>query len=89
MQIFDVLVSDYVCTVFGHSGSSFLFSFTLNCRHHITASADSCVYIWRLPLPLVLRNALSGVDAWSLPANKLNRSDSNQVYVSARPLIQS
>ena len=40
VQIFDLLLGDYVCTLFGHSEVVLSLFFTPDCRHLVTASAD-------------------------------------------------
>ncbi|AWO99523.1 putative WD repeat-containing protein 62-like [Scophthalmus maximus] len=49
----NITVSDYesgecVATLFGHSEIVTCMRFTQDCRHLITVSGDSCVFVWRL-----------------------------------------
>ncbi|XP_072558369.1 mitogen-activated protein kinase-binding protein 1-like isoform X2 [Paramormyrops kingsleyae] len=46
--IFDYSSGDCVVTLFGHSDSVTGIQFSHDCRHLITVSGDSCVFVWRL-----------------------------------------
>ncbi|XP_043975797.1 WD repeat-containing protein 62 isoform X6 [Gambusia affinis] len=46
--IFDTETGDCVATLFGHSELVSCMRFSQDCRHLISASGDSCVFVWRL-----------------------------------------
>ncbi|MGH0155587.1 UNVERIFIED_CONTAM: hypothetical protein FKN15_073210 [Acipenser sinensis] len=48
ISIFDFYTGDCVATVFGHSEIVTAMRFSNDCKHLITVSGDSCVFIWRL-----------------------------------------
>ncbi|XP_041092293.1 WD repeat-containing protein 62-like isoform X2 [Polyodon spathula] len=48
ISIFDFYTGECVATVFGHSEIVTAMRFSNDCRHLITVSGDSCVFIWRL-----------------------------------------
>ncbi|XP_028276033.1 WD repeat-containing protein 62 isoform X2 [Parambassis ranga] len=48
ISIFDYESGECVATLFGHSEIVTCMRFSQDCRHLITVSGDSCVFIWRL-----------------------------------------
>ncbi|XP_024910783.1 WD repeat-containing protein 62 isoform X2 [Cynoglossus semilaevis] len=48
ISIFDYESGDCVATLFGHSEFVTCMRFSQDCRHLITVSGDSCVFVWRL-----------------------------------------
>lgn len=46
--VFDYESGECVATLFGHSEIVTGMKFSQNCRHLITVSGDSCVFVWRL-----------------------------------------
>ncbi|XP_029026179.1 WD repeat-containing protein 62-like isoform X2 [Betta splendens] len=48
ITIFDYHTGECVATLFGHSEIVTSMRFSQDCRHLITVSADSCVFMWRL-----------------------------------------
>ncbi|XP_054884952.1 WD repeat-containing protein 62 isoform X2 [Poeciliopsis prolifica] len=46
--IFDAETGECVATLFGHSELVSCMRFSQDCRHLISASGDSCVFVWRL-----------------------------------------
>ncbi|XP_033852425.2 WD repeat-containing protein 62-like isoform X1 [Acipenser ruthenus] len=48
ISIFDFYTGECVATVFGHSEIVTAMRFSNDCKHLITVSGDSCVFIWRL-----------------------------------------
>ncbi|CAJ1066351.1 WD repeat-containing protein 62 isoform X3 [Xyrichtys novacula] len=48
ISIFDYESGECVATLFGHSEIVTCMRFSQDCRHLITVSGDSCVFVWRL-----------------------------------------
>ncbi|XP_018415556.1 PREDICTED: mitogen-activated protein kinase-binding protein 1 [Nanorana parkeri] len=48
LSIFDFYTGECVATMFGHSEIVTGMKFTNDCKHLITVSGDSCIFIWRL-----------------------------------------
>uniref|UniRef100_A0A3B5M1N2 WD repeat domain 62 n=1 Tax=Xiphophorus couchianus TaxID=32473 RepID=A0A3B5M1N2_9TELE len=48
ITIFDAETGECVATLFGHSELVSCMRFSQDCRHLISASGDSCVFVWRL-----------------------------------------
>ncbi|KAK9520366.1 hypothetical protein VZT92_020259 [Zoarces viviparus] len=48
IDIFDYESGECVATLFGHSEIVTCMRFSQDCRHLITVSGDSCVFVWRL-----------------------------------------
>ncbi|XP_023141227.1 WD repeat-containing protein 62 isoform X2 [Amphiprion ocellaris] len=48
ITILDYESGECVASLFGHSETITCMRFSHTCRHFITASADSCVFVWRL-----------------------------------------
>ncbi|XP_068561178.1 WD repeat-containing protein 62 isoform X3 [Cebidichthys violaceus] len=48
INIFDYESGECVATLFGHSEIVTCMRFSQDCRHLITVSGDSCVFVWRL-----------------------------------------
>ncbi|KAM3875089.1 WD repeat-containing protein 62 [Diretmus argenteus] len=48
ISIFDYESGECVATLFGHSEIITCMRFSQDCRHLITVSGDSCVFVWRL-----------------------------------------
>ncbi|XP_026229483.1 WD repeat-containing protein 62 isoform X3 [Anabas testudineus] len=48
ITIFDYETGECVATLFGHSEIITSMRFSQDCRHLITVSGDSCVFVWRL-----------------------------------------
>ncbi|XP_075050712.1 mitogen-activated protein kinase-binding protein 1-like isoform X2 [Mixophyes fleayi] len=48
LSIFDFYTGECVATMFGHSEIVTGMKFTNDCKHLISVSGDSCVFIWRL-----------------------------------------
>ncbi|XP_074547838.1 mitogen-activated protein kinase-binding protein 1 isoform X2 [Halichoeres trimaculatus] len=55
ISIFDFYSGECVATMFGHSEIVTGLKFSNDCRHLITVSGDSCIFIWRLPPELTIR----------------------------------
>ncbi|XP_013885738.1 mitogen-activated protein kinase-binding protein 1 [Austrofundulus limnaeus] len=52
--IFDFYTGECVATMFGHSEIVTGMKFTNDCRHLISTSGDSCVFVWRLAPELTI-----------------------------------
>ncbi|XP_034721842.1 mitogen-activated protein kinase-binding protein 1-like, partial [Etheostoma cragini] len=48
ISIFDYESGECVATLFGHAEIVTCMRFSQDCRHLITVSGDSCVFVWRL-----------------------------------------
>ncbi|XP_028294155.1 mitogen-activated protein kinase-binding protein 1 isoform X2 [Gouania willdenowi] len=55
ISIFDFYSGECVAVMFGHSEIVTGLKFTSDCRHLITVSGDSCVFVWRLSPELTIR----------------------------------
>ncbi|XP_026142279.1 mitogen-activated protein kinase-binding protein 1 isoform X1 [Carassius auratus] len=72
ISIFDLYTGECVATMFGHSEIVTGMKFTNDCRHLITASGDSCIFVWRLcpELTINMRQRLSDLKQNSKPVQK-------------------
>lgn len=55
ISIFDFYSGECVATMFGHSEIITGLKFSNDCRHLITVSGDSCIFVWRLSPELTIR----------------------------------
>ncbi|XP_077945287.1 mitogen-activated protein kinase-binding protein 1 isoform X1 [Gasterosteus aculeatus] len=55
ISIFDFYSGECVATMFGHSEIVTGLRFSSDCRHLITVSGDSCIFVWRLSPELTIR----------------------------------
>ncbi|CAN9501919.1 unnamed protein product [Ophioblennius macclurei] len=55
ISIFDFYSGECVASMFGHSEIVTGLKFTSDCRHLITVSGDSCIFVWRLNPELTIR----------------------------------
>ncbi|XP_063803972.1 mitogen-activated protein kinase-binding protein 1 isoform X2 [Pseudophryne corroboree] len=55
LSIFDFYTGECVATMFGHSEIVTGMKFTNDCKHLISVSGDSCVFIWRLSSEMTIR----------------------------------
>ncbi|KAM4723696.1 mitogen-activated protein kinase-binding protein 1 isoform 2-T2 [Anableps anableps] len=55
VSIFDFFSGECVATMFGHSEIVTGLKFSSDCRHLITVSGDSCIFVWRLNPELTIR----------------------------------
>uniref|UniRef100_A0A8P4K3K2 Mitogen-activated protein kinase binding protein 1 n=1 Tax=Dicentrarchus labrax TaxID=13489 RepID=A0A8P4K3K2_DICLA len=55
ISIFDFYSGECVATMFGHSEIVTGVRFSSDCRHLITVSGDSCIFVWRLSPELTIR----------------------------------
>ncbi|XP_066525268.1 mitogen-activated protein kinase-binding protein 1 isoform X2 [Hoplias malabaricus] len=72
ISIFDFYTGECVATMFGHSEVVTGMRFTNDCKHLITVSGDSCIFVWRLnpELTISMRQRLSDLKQKSKPAQK-------------------
>ncbi|XP_072342283.1 mitogen-activated protein kinase-binding protein 1 isoform X1 [Scyliorhinus torazame] len=54
LSIFDFYTGECVATMFGHSEVVTGMKFTNDCKHLISVSGDSCIFIWRLSSELTI-----------------------------------
>ncbi|KAM4542493.1 mitogen-activated protein kinase-binding protein 1 isoform 2-T2 [Odontesthes bonariensis] len=55
ISIFDFFSGECVATMFGHSEIVTGLKFSSDCRHLITVSGDSCIFVWRLSPEITIR----------------------------------
>ncbi|XP_058472258.1 mitogen-activated protein kinase-binding protein 1 isoform X3 [Solea solea] len=55
ISIFDFYSGECVASMFGHSEIVTGVKFSSDCRHLITVSGDSCIFVWRLSPQLTIR----------------------------------
>ncbi|XP_073784303.1 mitogen-activated protein kinase-binding protein 1 isoform X9 [Danio rerio] len=89
ISIFDFYTGECVATMFGHSEVVTGMKFTNDCRHLITVSGDSCIFVWRLSpeLTINMRQRLSDLKQNSRPVQKT--PPNKQHTLSARKEIHS
>uniref|UniRef100_A0A8C8F804 Uncharacterized protein n=1 Tax=Oncorhynchus tshawytscha TaxID=74940 RepID=A0A8C8F804_ONCTS len=71
ISIFDFYSGECVATMFGHSEVVTGMKFTNDCKHMITVSGDSCIFVWRLApeLTIGMRQRLSDLKQSGKPGN--------------------
>ncbi|XP_015230422.1 PREDICTED: mitogen-activated protein kinase-binding protein 1 isoform X2 [Cyprinodon variegatus] len=81
VSIFDFCSGERVATMFGHSEIVTGLKFSNDCRHLITASGDSCMFVWRLSAELTIRmrHQLAKLRPSSSVPNPLSTSDQRAV----------
>ncbi|TRZ00658.1 hypothetical protein DNTS_012998 [Danionella cerebrum] len=89
ISIFDFYTGECVATMFGHSEIVTGMKFTNDCRHLISVSGDSCIFVWRLhpELTINMRQRLSELKQNSKPVQKT--PPSKHLTLSARKEIHS
>uniref|UniRef100_A0A673M9N1 Mitogen-activated protein kinase binding protein 1 n=1 Tax=Sinocyclocheilus rhinocerous TaxID=307959 RepID=A0A673M9N1_9TELE len=72
ISIFDLYTGECVATMFGHSEIVTGMKFTNDCKHLISVSGDSCIFVWRLcpELTINMRQRLSDLKQNSKPVQK-------------------
>ncbi|XP_041927863.1 mitogen-activated protein kinase-binding protein 1 isoform X3 [Alosa sapidissima] len=72
ISIFDFYTGECVATMFGHSEIVTGMKFTNDCKHLITVSGDSCIFVWRLSpeLTINMRQRLSELKNSNKPVQK-------------------
>uniref|UniRef100_A0A8C8BV72 Mitogen-activated protein kinase binding protein 1 n=1 Tax=Oncorhynchus tshawytscha TaxID=74940 RepID=A0A8C8BV72_ONCTS len=70
ISIFDFYSGECVATMFGHSEVVTGMKFTNDCKHMITVSGDSCIFVWRLApeLTIGMRQRLSDLKQSGKPS---------------------
>ncbi|KAK3516541.1 hypothetical protein QTP70_021724, partial [Hemibagrus guttatus] len=70
LSLFDFRTGECLAAMFGHSEIITGIKFTRDCRHLISASGDSCIFIWRLApeLTINMRERLEQLRCRSFPA---------------------
>ncbi|XP_012682239.2 mitogen-activated protein kinase-binding protein 1 isoform X2 [Clupea harengus] len=72
ISIFDFYSGECVATMFGHSEIVTGMKFTNDCKHFISVSGDSCIFVWRLSpeLTIKMRQRLSELKNSNKPVQK-------------------
>ncbi|XP_051502996.1 mitogen-activated protein kinase-binding protein 1-like isoform X2 [Myxocyprinus asiaticus] len=72
ISIYDFYTGECVATMFGHSEIVTGMKFTNDCRHLISVSGDSCIFVWRLcpELTINMRQRLSDLKQNTKPVQK-------------------
>ncbi|XP_036397625.1 mitogen-activated protein kinase-binding protein 1 isoform X1 [Megalops cyprinoides] len=72
LSIFDFYSGECVATMFGHSEIVTGMKFTNDCKHLISVSGDSCIFVWRLnpELTISMRQRLSELRQKGRPIQK-------------------
>ncbi|XP_056152267.1 mitogen-activated protein kinase-binding protein 1 [Lampris incognitus] len=89
ISIFDFYSGECVATMHGHSEIVTGMKFTNDCKHLITVSGDSCIFVWRLSpeLTISMRQRLSDLRPQTTPPHRSgNRSGRREVH-SSPPII--
>ncbi|MEQ2264079.1 mitogen-activated protein kinase binding protein 1, partial [Xenotaenia resolanae] len=81
VSIFDFFSGECVATMFGHSEIVTGLKFSNDCRHLITVSGDSCIFVWRLSpeLTIRMRQRLADLRPPSTIPNSLRASEPKAV----------
>ncbi|XP_047201020.1 mitogen-activated protein kinase-binding protein 1 isoform X3 [Girardinichthys multiradiatus] len=81
VSIFDFFSGECVATMFGHSEIVTGLKFSNDCRHLITVSGDSCIFVWRLSpeLTIRMRQRLADLRPLSTIPNSLSASEPKSV----------
>uniref|UniRef100_A0A8C1I9S1 Mitogen-activated protein kinase binding protein 1 n=1 Tax=Cyprinus carpio TaxID=7962 RepID=A0A8C1I9S1_CYPCA len=86
ISIFDLYTGECVATMFGHSEIVTGMKFTNDCKHLITVSGDSCIFVWRLcpELTINMRQRLSDLKQNSKPVQKTPPNKQHTLRYKAR-----
>ncbi|XP_061093161.1 mitogen-activated protein kinase-binding protein 1 isoform X2 [Conger conger] len=94
LSIFDFYSGECVATMSGHSEIATGMKFTNDCKHLISVSGDSCIFIWRLnpELTISMRQRLSdlkqkGKPVQRAPAHKPTTNSARREVYSAPALV--
>uniref|UniRef100_A0A8B9KVT2 Mitogen-activated protein kinase binding protein 1 n=1 Tax=Astyanax mexicanus TaxID=7994 RepID=A0A8B9KVT2_ASTMX len=84
ISIFDFYSGECVATMFGHSELVTGMKFTNDCKHLISVSGDSCIFVWRLnpELTIKMRQRLSELKQKNKPVQKSPPSKHHIRYIS-------
>ncbi|XP_035522700.1 mitogen-activated protein kinase-binding protein 1-like [Morone saxatilis] len=85
ISIFDFYSGECVATMFGHSEIVTGVRFSSDCRHLITVSGDSCIFVWRLSpeLTIRMRQRLADLHPPSSAQNSQNAPQQKVVTLSS------
>ncbi|KAK7907226.1 hypothetical protein WMY93_015838 [Mugilogobius chulae] len=86
ISLFDFFTGECVATMFGHSETVTGLKFTNDCRHLISVSGDSCVFVWRLDPELTRKMKERQRQLRENPGEPLNRTDLRTELCSVPPL---
>uniref|UniRef100_A0A8C2H3T6 Mitogen-activated protein kinase binding protein 1 n=1 Tax=Cyprinus carpio TaxID=7962 RepID=A0A8C2H3T6_CYPCA len=92
ISIFDLYTGECVATMFGHSEIVTGMKFTNDCKHLITVSGDSCIFVWRLcpELTINMRQRLSDLKQNSKPVQKTPPNKQHTLrYKASQPNVKS
>ncbi|KAM9341611.1 mitogen-activated protein kinase-binding protein 1 [Symphorus nematophorus] len=91
ISIFDFYSGDCVATMFGHSEIVTGLKFSSDCRHLITVSGDSCIFVWRLSAELTIRmrQRLTDLRPPSSTQNSQNAPQQRAANLSSREASSS
>ncbi|KAF4084126.1 hypothetical protein AMELA_G00125290 [Ameiurus melas] len=72
INIFDFYTGECVATMFGHSEIVTGMKFSNDCKHLVSVSGDSCIFVWRLnpELTISMKQRLSDIKQKSKPVQK-------------------
>ncbi|XP_035388498.1 mitogen-activated protein kinase-binding protein 1 isoform X3 [Electrophorus electricus] len=89
ISIFDFYTGECVATMFGHSEIVTGMKFTNDCKHLISVSGDSCIFVWRLnpELTISMRQRLSDLKQKNRPVQ--NNPPNKHNTVSTRTEVHS
>ncbi|XP_073726086.1 mitogen-activated protein kinase-binding protein 1 isoform X2 [Misgurnus anguillicaudatus] len=93
ISIFDFYTGECVATMFGHSEIVTGMKFTNDCKHLITVSGDSCIFVWRLcpELTINMKQRLADLKQNSRPVQKTAPNQQNTIgtrkEVHSAPII--
>uniref|UniRef100_A0A8P4G1Y5 Mitogen-activated protein kinase binding protein 1 n=1 Tax=Dicentrarchus labrax TaxID=13489 RepID=A0A8P4G1Y5_DICLA len=89
ISIFDFYSGECVATMFGHSEIVTGVRFSSDCRHLITVSGDSCIFVWRLSpeLTIRMRQRLADLQPPSSAQNSQNAPQQKVVTLSEAPRV--
>ncbi|KAK1793366.1 hypothetical protein P4O66_011739 [Electrophorus voltai] len=89
ISIFDFYTGECVATMFGHSEIVTGMKFTNDCKHLISVSGDSCIFVWRLnpELTISMRQRLSDLKQKNRPVQ--NNPPNRHNTVSTRTEVHS
>ncbi|XP_050989162.1 mitogen-activated protein kinase-binding protein 1 isoform X4 [Labeo rohita] len=82
ISIFDFYTGECVATMFGHSEVVTGLKFTNDCKHLISVSGDSCIFVWRLcpELTINMRQRLSDLKQKTPPNKQHTLSTSKEIH---------
>uniref|UniRef100_A0A8D3DFF1 Mitogen-activated protein kinase binding protein 1 n=1 Tax=Scophthalmus maximus TaxID=52904 RepID=A0A8D3DFF1_SCOMX len=83
ISIFDFYSGECVASMFGHSEVVTGLRFSSDCRHLITVSGDSCIFVWRLSPDLTIRMRQRLADLRALGSSNYNSQKPQQRGASA------